>query len=360
MFKLENIKQIHLEITDRCNASCPQCARNILGGKENPHLSQTELSLEDIKKIMPPDIVRHIRRVFMCGNYGDPGVARDTLEVFQYLRETNPDMNLGMNTNGGMRTPAWWGELAKVIDGRGDIKFGIDGLQDTNHLYRRNVSFDRVMANIQSFIDNGGRAVWEYIVFAHNEHLVEKARELSQKMGFEKFTVKKTGRFFSNTKLKGKERQEVHNLQGEVEYYLEKPQNPDFQNSSLQKEQSLVREFGSLENYLNQTEVACKTSKEGSIYISSQGFVFPCCWTGNQLYLWYNRPRSSEIWKLLERSGGVELIDAKIHKLGDILEGEFFSQVQKSWSCSSLEAGKLKVCSKTCGQSFNQFKDQYK
>ena len=54
MFKLENIKQIHLEITDRCNASCPQCARNILGGKENPHLSQTELSLEDIKKIIEP------------------------------------------------------------------------------------------------------------------------------------------------------------------------------------------------------------------------------------------------------------------------------------------------------------------
>ncbi len=360
MFKLENIKQVHLEITDRCNASCPQCARNILGGKENPHLSQTELYLSDIKAIFTPEILRGLKRIFMCGNYGDPGVGRDTLEAFEYFRAENSEMNLGMNTNGAMRTPDWWARVAKVIDGKGDIKFGIDGLSDTNHLYRKNVNFERMMANIQAFIDNGGRAVWEFIVFRHNEHQVEQARELSEKMGFEKFTVKKTGRFFSNTKLKGKDRQEVHNSDGEVEYYLEKPTDPKYQNQSLQKEQKLLDEFGSLENYLNQTQVDCKTLNEGSIYISSQGLAFPCCWTGNQLYLWYNRPRSSEVWKVIDRSGGLEAIDARKQTLGAILEGEFFKNIQKSWSCSSLENGKLKVCSKTCGQSFNQFKDQYK
>ncbi len=360
MFKLEKIKQVHLEITDRCNASCPQCARNILGGKENPHLSNSELSLADIKAIFPPEIVRGLKRIFMCGNYGDPGVGRDTLAAFEYFREENPEMNLGMNTNGGMQTPSWWARLAQVIGGKGDIKFGLDGLGDTNHLYRKNVDFSRAMANIQAFIDNGGRAVWEFIVFRHNEHQVEQARELATQMGCEKFTLKKTGRFFSNTKLQGKERQEVHNRSGEVEYYLEKPHDLQYQNQSLQKEQGLVSEFGSLENYLNQTQVDCKTLNEGSIYISSQGLAFPCCWTGNQLYLWYNKPRSSEVWKVIESSGGLQAIDAKVKPLAEILEGEFFTQIQKSWGCSSLEEGKLKVCSKTCGQSFNQFKDQYK
>lgn len=183
MYRFENIKQIHLEITDRCNASCPQCARNILGGKENPHLSKTELSLADVKKILPPHIVHQLKRVFLCGNYGDPGVGKDTLEVFQYLRETNPEMNLGMNTNGGMRSPNWWASLAETIQRKGDVKFGLDGLEDTNKLYRKNVDFHKAMDNIQSFIDHGGRAVWEYIVFAHNEHQVEEARALSQKMG---------------------------------------------------------------------------------------------------------------------------------------------------------------------------------
>ena len=360
MFKLVDIKQVHLEVTDRCNASCPQCARNILGGKENPHLSQTELSLADIKEIFPTPVVRHLRRIFLCGNYGDPGVAQDTLEIFEYFRRENPEMNLGMNTNGGMRTPQWWGKLATIINAKGDIKFGIDGLSDTNHLYRRGVNFERTMANIQSFIDHGGRAVWEFIVFSHNEHQVEQARELSQKMGFEKFTIKKTGRFFSNTKLKGKDRQEVHNRDGEIEYYLEKPQNPAYQNNSLEKEGDLVSKFGTLEDYLNQTKVECKTEKEGSIYISSEGLVFPCCWTGNQMYLWYNRPRSSEIWKILDKIGGPETISAKQRSISEILEGEFFKEVQDSWSLKSLSCGKLKVCSKTCGQSFNQFKDQYK
>ena len=50
-FYNEKIKAIHLEITDKCNASCPQCARNKLGGAVNPFLPNHELSLQDIKKI---------------------------------------------------------------------------------------------------------------------------------------------------------------------------------------------------------------------------------------------------------------------------------------------------------------------
>ena len=60
------------------------------------------------------------------------------------------------------------------------------------------------MESASYYISAGGKAVWDYIVFAHNEHQVEKAKKLAFKIGFKQFIIKKTGRFFSNQKSKVK------------------------------------------------------------------------------------------------------------------------------------------------------------
>ena len=54
MYKLEDIRQIHLEITQKCQAACSMCDRNINGGELNPHLTLAELKLDDIKRIFKP------------------------------------------------------------------------------------------------------------------------------------------------------------------------------------------------------------------------------------------------------------------------------------------------------------------
>ena len=38
--------------------------------------------------------------MYMCGNLGDPTIAQDTLEIFEYFGQI-PNMWLSMNTNGG-------------------------------------------------------------------------------------------------------------------------------------------------------------------------------------------------------------------------------------------------------------------
>ena len=38
MFKFNELKTVHLEISTRCQASCPMCPRNYHGGLENPNL----------------------------------------------------------------------------------------------------------------------------------------------------------------------------------------------------------------------------------------------------------------------------------------------------------------------------------
>ena len=69
------------------------------------------------------------------------------------------------------------------------VVFSIDGLEDTNHLYRRNVQWHKVMENAKSFIDAGGLARWRMIVFEHNAHQLKDAEQLSKAMGFGKFDI---------------------------------------------------------------------------------------------------------------------------------------------------------------------------
>ena len=82
-----------------------------------------------------------------------------------------------MHSNGGLRNKEWWSELGSVLSNPFDAcYFGIDGLSDTNHIHRVNVSFDKVMENAEAFITAGGRAHWEFLVFDYNEHQVDKSR----------------------------------------------------------------------------------------------------------------------------------------------------------------------------------------
>ena len=144
MYPYGSIRQVHLELTDKCNAACPQCARSDHGGPINPQLPLTELSLPDVKSIFAEEFVAQLNRLYACGNYGDPIVALECAEIFGYFRSCNPKIKLGIHTNGGTRSVAFWQRLGRLMPkGLGYVRFGIDGLEDTNHLYRRNVRWPR-------------------------------------------------------------------------------------------------------------------------------------------------------------------------------------------------------------------------
>ena len=61
MYKLEDIRQVHLEITQKCQAACTMCDRNMNGGDINPHLGCNgkldELTIHDIKRIFSPKFI---------------------------------------------------------------------------------------------------------------------------------------------------------------------------------------------------------------------------------------------------------------------------------------------------------------
>jgi MoaA/NifB/PqqE/SkfB family radical SAM enzyme len=245
MIDLANVKTLHLEITSNCNAACPQCDRYRLDNI-NPNLIINDLSLSDIQSKLSVDFVKQLDKMFMCGNHGDPAAGKDTLEVYKWFRQVNPKIILGMNTNGGIKTKQWWNQLAQVINKERDyVVFSIDGLEDTNHIYRRNVNWQRLMENVKAFINAGGRAHWDMLIFRHNEHQVPEARQLAADLGFVNFQCKVSRRFDMIP----------------VDY-LEPPVNY----------QAAYHE--------SSNNIECIALRERSVYMDSRSQLLPCCWLG--------------------------------------------------------------------------------
>lgn len=328
MYSLSDIRTLHLEITSRCQASCPMCARNLQGGVENPWVVIDEVTLDTFKEWFSVEFLKQLTRLYMCGNLGDPVVASDTVLIFKYLREINPTINLSMNTNGSARSKAFWQELAELGV---SIRFGIDGLEDTHALYRVGTDWKKIIDNATTFINNGGYAIWDMLVFEHNLHQVNQCKQMSIDLGFKEFYSKNTSRF----------RDDCHHVldkDGRTTHIL----YPSIKSQSITKS---FQEYNLTENKV----INCKALAEKSIYINSQGEVSPCCWldfTGVP-------PISPAKVDFLDNN--FKNHSLKTQTLSEIFNTDYFSRVEATWKDRPL-----KQCSKQCGQidKLNiQFKD---
>ena len=86
LYTAQSIRRVHLELTERCNAACPLCLRtNPDGLSTHPYIQNAELLLDDIQRIFHETFKIQLVAVHLCGNYGDPIVARDCLEIADYF-----------------------------------------------------------------------------------------------------------------------------------------------------------------------------------------------------------------------------------------------------------------------------------
>jgi hypothetical protein len=207
-----------------------------------------DLSLDRLKELFSEDFIRGLDKMFACGDYGDPAVAKECLAIFEWFKDINPNIVLGMNTNGGVRNTKFWKSLAEIMYGPLDyVVFSIDGLEDTNHIYRVNVQWKKLMENVQAYIGAGGKAHWNMLTFAHNEHQVEECRAMAEDMGFNLFLHKVSSRF----------------LERPIEF-LKPPKGY---------------------NYVQPTgKPHCHALEEKSLYVAATGQLLPCCFLGNEIF----------------------------------------------------------------------------
>ena len=209
-----NIGRLQLEITNYCNAFCSQCERNYMIELQNEtpeerreftldydiELNNTYLSIADIKKTFLPNKWTHLNEIVLCGNVDEPVINPDIIEIIKYFYYLdNKEKDIWVHVNGGSRNESFWselGELSKELNNRLTVIFGIDGDEETNHLYRKNVDWKTLQRNWRAYISSGGRAGWQFIVFKWNQHQIADIKKLSEAEKFERFVVIKS---FRNT-----------------------------------------------------------------------------------------------------------------------------------------------------------------
>jgi MoaA/NifB/PqqE/SkfB family radical SAM enzyme len=239
------------------------------------------------------------------------------------------------------------------------VIFSVDGLEDTNHLYRQGVNWNNVLRSMKAFISAGGIARWDFLVFAHNQHQVEEAELLSKQIGFNSFTAKKSARFLTAQQMP-KDNHQAMSRKGKNTIEIKKP-DQKYQNTAFQTQEIIIKKYGSMDNYHNAVPVKCKVEKEESLFISAEGLVLPCCWTAGRMYrAWMPDPKTEQIWLYIDAAGGKDAINAKKHGIAAVFETGIFDNIKNSWSKKSCADGKLKVCASTCGLEFDPFKEQFK
>ena len=262
---------IHVEASTYCNARCPLCPRSLYGFKVEGVYPEVHLSTDKFQECLLQ--LPNRTYVYFNGNLGDPMMNPNILEL---ANMTN--CRTSITTNGSIGTQNTWQSLAK---NNVEVVFSIDGLEDTNHLYRQDVDWNKLMDRVKWFIDAGGIAQWKFILFKHNVHQQKQAKELSKQLGFADFIVEDHGRNYGP----------ALNKEGKITHWI-LPADGSRQPTPYDVPGGIDRYKKTHENFFPEQkvyEIDCEheNSKvipgQSSVYIDARGRLGPCCYQGMDL-----------------------------------------------------------------------------
>jgi len=297
-----DLEWIEFEISRLCNAACPLCARTeILQDPDLPNFPLDYISLKQIEKIFAGyDLTGKNFR--FNGNVGDPMTNPDLIPIIKLLLSKSKGNNIiDINTNGGIRSRNFWMELgnisktAKNNEIKLRVTFAVDGLEDTNHLYRINVDFDKVIENIGIYVKEGGYAIWAFIIFDHNSHQIDEVKSLAKQVGCKQFiTVKNTRRSIPYNNAKRSKQ-------------IVKP--------------SITKPY---KNFAK--EINCQLYHNKTLYILGGLTVWPCC----NLYdsFW----RQDELFLNTISEYDKDFNNLNVHSLEEIIKSDWISNLPKRWN----------------------------
>ena len=337
---LQAPKVLQFEISSNCNANCIGCSRAdpLDELKLNPVIIKNKfLHIDIFKKIVDADFFKNIEEIQFCGSIDDPPMHPDFLDMLRHV-VYNTDKSIVIHTNGSLRKPEYWAEMATILQGsRYTLNFSVDGLKDTNPIYRRGTDFDKIMENAKAFVEAGGRPQWQWVVFPWNAHQIEEAKDLAKQIGFTRFKERPDTCLDNRELDKLYERTELEKKRSQWDWdrYVHSMSDEKHHNG----------------------DIYCKTSNDEKAYfVAHTGEIFPCCFLYNVRYQVVHFPEHS---KRYEDAYGKNWNNAYYHEIDDIVNGKFFTNdLTQSWTNRNHAGNKPTdcnpICTNTCIKSRRQ------
>lgn len=331
---IDQIKTLQLEITTYCNAKCPHCPRFSEDGSGflAPSVRLSHWDMPAVIANLEAEKMTSLERIIIEGDKGDPVMHPKLYDLLVYFSQVPSQPIIELTTNGSIQTTRWWTKIAAIPNLI--VRFSIDGLKDTNHLYRVGTDFDRIVANAQAFIAAGGNALMKTLMFKHNDHQIDDLVKFSQDIGFFAiwFMRGDLGRFL------GKPVWEVKS-EGQLLHTIEPSQQ--YMNAHNVTHRSIPAYKKVLTNELDIHDFICPNLMKGRLYVAYQQHVIPCCMMHNDLYLDYPGGRRL----INEIVGDIDSIDLSKNKMSVILTSSLFSNRLEEHFYSGRH---LPTCVKSC------------
>lgn len=171
-----------IETGNFCNLKCPLCPTG--SGQEG--LEKGFMKLEMFSKIFC-ELSGSLKSLNLY-SWGEPLLNNDLIKIIKYAKKVKPSVRITTSTNLNIRDDALLGEL--VASGIDEIIVSCDGAsQESYSKYRVGGDFDLVLKNLKFLAEKKNELrknvliVWNFLVFKHNEHEVDKAQHLAEVLG---------------------------------------------------------------------------------------------------------------------------------------------------------------------------------
>ena len=323
-------KTLQLEISSNCNISCLGCVRTdrfSYSIKGNPTIPKNKfLSFETFKEVIFSPASKELQEVQFCGTIDDPLMHPKFLDMVNLLKEQK--IRTLIHTNASLRTPEYFKKLASVL--RGKVQFSIDGLQETNHLYRRGSNWNKIMENAKAFIAAGGHAQWQYIEFPWNEKDTQAARELASQMGFSSFKYRRDRAGTPSPE--------------EFEDQIRWAKRV----ASLSWNEYLDKE----ERKQHGKDIECFSQEQGMYFIGYDAKVWPCCFLHNAK--WNSSGKYEETQLRYSKNYGDDWNSLLSHSFEEIVNHKFYAEdLTDSWNSEIHGTGskdRIIRCTQTCSK----------
>ena len=241
---MDSIEWLDIELTSFCNIECKGCFR-VISAHADKILNKHYITLDTIRERFQRSMFPNIKIINFCGSVDEPTSHPQFHQIIEHFAQW--DVYINIATNGSIRTTQWWEKLAGIWPKDHHVTWGIDGSDELSEVYRKGSSYRKVQQNYRAFNSAGGRSIWQFIVFEHNEHQLEEARAVAKAEGFQQLKT-----IISHRK----------DTQGGV-----KDAVPD-SHKSKPNPVDKIKEI---------PYVSCKYGNQKRIFINHTGNVIPCC-----------------------------------------------------------------------------------